>query len=738
MKLPKRYDSDKAEEKWQEFWEKKEIYKFDPKGKKPVYSIDTPPPTVSGEMHIGHAYSYSQMDIIARYRRMAGYNVFYPFGTDDNGLPTERLIERKKGVRHQDMERDEFTKFCLKVLKEELRPEYIQEWKNIGISADYDLFYTTINEHCRRISQESFLDLYDKDRIYRKEDPTIWCPKCHMALAQVELEDKELESEFADLIFKLEDGSDLIIATTRPELLSSCVAIFVHPEDEKNKELVGKKAVVPLFNQKVPILEDKRVDKEKGTGVVMCCTFGDQTDIEWYRAHDLPLKMSITEDGKMSELAGKYEGLKIKEARKKIIEDLEEKGLIKGRKKITHTVNVHERCGTDIEILHTTQWFIKYLDLKNKLLKAGREMNWYPEHMINRYTNWIEGLQWDWCISRQRFFGVPIPVWYCKKCGEPVLPDKEKLPIDPLKDKPDKKCKCGSSDFEPEEDILDTWATSSMTPQIAAELVPDRYEDIYPMSLRPQAHDIITFWLFNTVVKSQLHNDKNPFEDIMISGWALDPNGKKMSKSKGNVVDPKKMIEKYSVDALRFWAAGSSLGEDLPFKEKDLATAEKFSNKMWNASKFALMHLENYEENEPDKLRIVDKWMLSKLNNLIRSVTDSLEKYEYVQLKRQTEDFFWHDFCDNYLEIVKDRLYNPDKYELGKEPAQYVLYQTVLNSLKLMAPVMPYITEEIYHLYADCAASQVARPSAGISIPSNRQKGASRRKTPSASGTPVT
>lgn len=401
----------------------------------------------------------------------------------------------------------------------------------------------------------------------------------------------------------------------------------------------------------------------------------------------------------MTELAGKYEGMKIKEAREEIVKDLEEKDLVKDKRKITHEVNVHERCGTEIEILHSEQWFIKYLDLKDKLKKAGEKMDWYPDHMINRYTNWVDGLQWDWCISRQRFFGVPIPVWYCKKCGEAVLPKEENLPVDPLKDDPEKECECGSTEFEPEEDVLDTWATSSMTPQIAAELVPDRYDDVYPMSLRPQAHDIISFWLFNTVVKSQLHNDTNPFEDVMVSGWALDPEGEKMSSSKGNIVDPKEMIDKYSVDALRFWAAGSNLGEDLPFKEKDLVTAKKFETKMWNATRFALMHLDGYDEKEPDELRAVDRWILSKLNNLIRTVTDALEKYEFSQLKRETEDFFWHDFCDNYLEIVKDRLYNPDKYELGKKPAQYTLYKVALASLKLMAPIMPYLTEEIYHLY---------------------------------------
>jgi len=700
MDLPKRYDPKEAEPRLQEWWGSKGIFKFDPKSKKPIYSIDNPPPTVSGKMHMGHAFSYSQMDFIARYKRMRGYNLFYPFGTDDNGLATERLIEKEKKVRHTDMSRDEFVKFCLDVLDKEIRSRYLRDWKMIGISADYDVFYTTIDKHCRRASQKSFIDLYKMGREYQKEAPTIWCPTCHMAIAQVEMKDKEMDSAFNDIVFKLEDGSDLIIATTRPELLSSCVAVFVHPDDKKYKKLVGKKAKVPLFNQEVLIIADERADPEKGTGAAMCCTFGDQTDIEWYLAHNLPMVISITKTGFMNETAGKYKGMKIREARKNITEDLKEAGLLKKQEPIKHAVNVHERCETEIEILHTKQWFIKYLDLKDEFKQAGKKMNWYPKHMRHRLDNWIEGLQWDWCISRQRFFGVPFPVWYCKKCNAVILADEKDLPVDPLKDKPKKKCKCGSSEFEPEKDVLDTWATSSLTPQIAASLYPKLFDKLYPMSLRPQAHDIITFWLFNTLVKSQLHYKKAPWKDIMISGWALDKHGKKMSKSKGNVVEPQLMIEKYSADSLRFWAAGSSLGEDLSFQEKDLATGQKFVTKLWNASKFALMHLSDYDGKKPKELRTVDKWILSRMNTIVKESTESFDKYEYSKTKMAVEKFFWHELCNDYLEIIKDRLYNPEKYgKNGRKAAQYALYNIILSCLKLMAPIMPYITEELFQLY---------------------------------------
>ncbi len=707
--LPKTYNPKEIEPKWQRIWEEKGVYRFDPKSDKPVFSIDTPPPTVSGRMHLGHAFSYSQMDFIARFKRMQGYNVFYPFGTDDNGLPTERLVEKLNNVRAKDMDREAFVELCLKTLKKIL-PEFVQDWKNIGISCDFSLYYSTIDEHCRRISQRSFIELYKMGREYRKETPFIWCPNCQTAIAQVELEDKEVESSFNDIIFKVEGEEDLIISTTRPELLPACVAVFVHPEDERYKKYVGKKARVPLFNHEVEILADKRVDPEKGSGAVMCCTFGDTTDIEWYLEYNLELKEAITKDGRMTELAGKYAGLPIKEARKRIIEDLKKEGLLVKSRKITHIVNVHERCGTEIEILNTKQWFIKYLDLKEKFLELGRKIKWHPEHMRSRYENWIHGLKWDWCISRQRYFGVPFPVWYCKKCGEIKLAEIDELPVDPLAQNPSTPCeKCGSTEFEPEKDVLDTWATSSLTPDIAIELIKDEEmrKKLYPMSLRPQAHDIISFWLFNTVVKAWLHHNSIPWENVMISGWALDPEGKKMSKSKGNVIEPSYVLEKYSADALRLWASGSNLGEDLPFKEKDLVTAQRFLTKLWNASRFALTHLQDYHGEKPSQLNPVDAWLLSKLNRLVERVTEYMEEYRYSKARKEITNFFLQDFCDNYLEMVKFRLYgggsaSPQPLQDGWEDrisALYTLYRGLLTSLKLLAPFIPHITEEIYQAY---------------------------------------
>ncbi len=737
MQLPKQYNPKESEPKWQRFWEKEKIYKFNPKSKAEVYSIDTPPPTVSGKMHLGHAFSYSQQDFVVRFQRMLGKNIFYPFGTDNNGLATERLIEKTKKISAKKMDRKEFVEICLDTLKKELVPEYVSDMKNLAISCDWDIFYTTIDSHCQKISQRSFIDLYKNNRVYKKKTPIMICPLCSTAIAQVEMEDVQKSSTLNYIKARLDSGEYLIYATTRPELIPGCVGMSINKdgtyvkakkddeiwiiskealekfkdewsltfkEELKGKDLVGQTVTIPLTKAKKQVTHDQESKTEYGTGIVYYCTYGGAECVEWMQRHKGIKPIHIMGiDGKYNSFAGKYQGMDSLEARKQVLIDLEEDNSLVKKEQISHVVNVHERCGTDIEYVATEQWFIKYLDLREQFLKDGAKLNWYPKHMKQRLDNWIKGLKWDWCISRQRFFGVPFPVWYCKKCNEVILPKEEDLPVDPLKDKPKiKECpKCKSNEFIPEKDILDTWATSSLTPRLAIELMPENIQKkLYPMSLRPQAHDIITFWLFNTLVKSQLHYNVNPWEDVMISGHALDPKGKKMSKSKGNVVEPQKVIEQYSADCLRFWAAGSKLGDDLPYMEKDLITGKKFITKLWNASKFAIMHLEDYKGQKPKKIEVIDRWILSKLNHIIKESTQSFTKYEYSRTKAEVENFFWHEFCDNYLEIIKDRLYNPD--QRGKEQrlsAQYGLYHTLLAILKMMAPIMPNITEEIYQLY---------------------------------------
>ncbi|MBI2107050.1 valine--tRNA ligase [Candidatus Woesearchaeota archaeon] len=703
--MKENYNPNEAEPRLQKFWETNKIYQFDIKSKKPIFSIDTPPPTVSGKMHMGHAFSYSQMDFIARYKRMKGYNLFYPFGTDDNGLPTERLIEREKGVKAVDMERKAFVKLCLDSLEKEFRPRYIQDWKKIGMSCDFSLFYTTINEHSQKISQKSFLDLYRQKRAYRKEGPTIWCTECRTAIAQVEMQDEEKMTDLVYIEVKTEDGTPLVFATTRPELYPSCVGMSVNPEDARYKNIVGKKVVMPITGSKIIVTADKIVDPNFATGVVYFCSSGDAQFLEWEKNHPVKNKIYIlNKDGTMNQDAGKYKGLNILETRKKIVEDLQAIGAVKKIEPLKHVVNVHERCGTDVEYRVSKQWFIKYLDLKEKFLKDGGKLNWHPEYMKVRYDNWVKGLQWDWCISRQRYFGVPFPVWYCKKCSETILADEKDLPADPLYKRPNvAKCpKCSCKEFIPEKDVLDTWATSSLTPRIAIELIKNESlkKKLFPMSLRAQAQDIITFWLVNTLVKSQLHFKKNPWKDVMISGWGLDPKGKKMSKSKGNIIEPQDMMKKYSSDCLRFWASGSKLGDNLAFQEKELIACQKITVKLWNASKFVFMHMEDFNFKKPKKILTTDRCLVSKLNKLVKDCTESFDSYDYSRVKLDTEQFFWHTFCDNYLEIIKDRLYNPDKR--GKEArlsAQYALYASLLKIIKLMAPIIPHITEEVYQKY---------------------------------------
>ncbi|MBI2148049.1 valine--tRNA ligase [Candidatus Woesearchaeota archaeon] len=693
------YNFKDAEKKWREFWDRKGIYIYNKKSKAKNYIIDTPPPTVSGKMHIGHAFSYSQQDFIARYHRMKGENVFYPFGTDDNGLPTEKLVEKLKNVRSVKMPRQEFVVLCDKTIKE-IKNDFVNDWKIIGMSCDFSDIYSTIDEHCIRTSQKSFIDLFNKGLTYNSEGVTMWCVQCQTAIAQADLEDKERESKLNYIKTEVEGGGNVIFATTRPELMMACIAISVHPDDERYKSLVGKKAIIPVSNIKVPVIADDFSKMEFGTGAVYWCPYGDIHDLQFVRKHpELKVIHIMNKDGTLNEKAGKYKGMTVKEARDAVLEDWKSAGALVKQEPLKQVVNVHERCGTEIEFLSTRQWFIKILDNKKRFLEAGNKIKWYPEFMKIRYEHWIEGLQWDWCISRQRHFGVPFPVWNCKKCGNFVVADEKDLPVDPLVDKPKKKCKCGSNNFDGEQDVMDTWNTSSVTPQIILNWTGDNFYDfdfekIFPCSLRAQAHDIIRTWAFYTIVKSIYHHNEIPWKDIVISGHVLDPKGQAMHKSKGNVVEPAQVLSKYPADALRFWAAGSKLGDDLRYLEKDLATGYKTITKLWNAASFVKKHFENYKLRKAD-LEILDQWILYRLDKTIKACTVGFESYEYSKAKSAIELFFWKDFCDNYLEFVKHRVYS-EVSNKGKESALYTLHICLLNILKLFAPIMPYITEELY------------------------------------------
>ncbi|MCZ7573380.1 MAG: valine--tRNA ligase [Ardenticatenaceae bacterium] len=739
MGLPKRYDPGTVESRLQASWQEAGVFHFSPEAEGPVYSIDTPPSTVSGHLHLGHVYSYSHADFIARFWRMNGYNVFYPMGYDDNGLPTERLVERRLGVTAPEVGRRALIEKCLEV-SEEAEQEYERLWKRLGLSIDWRYTYRTIDEFSRYTSQFSFLDLVHRGLAYPREAPAIWCPECRTAIAQAELNDLERESEFVTLAFQLENGEVLPIATTRPELLPACVAVFVHPNDARFSGLVGQSVTVPLFGQTVPLLADPGADPEKGSGAVMGCTFGDTADVEWWYTHKLPLRAIIGRDGRLIAEAGEFAGLSVSEARRQIVATLDEQSLVLGRRPVPQSVRVHERCDTPVEYVVTQQWFIRVLDFKAALLAAGEQVAWHPAHMKARYREWVENLHWDWCISRQRYFGVPFPVWYCDRCGEVILADEQQLPVDPTDQQPARPCACGGTTFRPEEDVMDTWATSSLSPQIVGRWlegrsrrqtsevsedfgslqshvpgdnstdVPDThdaprrgappkglYTRVFPMSLRPQAHEIIRTWAFYTIVKSHHHFGAVPWKNVLISGWGLAGEGMgKISKSRGGgPMAPLEMIKRYSADAVRYWAASTGPGKDSVISEEKIQVGVKLVTKLWNVARFAERFVEEYHPPaEPPALSPADRWILSRTQRLIRRTTELFQAYDYAAAKSEMETFFWRDLADNYLEMAKQRLY--DEASMTHEGARYTLHHVLLTTVKLLAPFLPHVTEEIY------------------------------------------
>jgi valyl-tRNA synthetase len=703
MSIPERYDPAEAEARWQAAWAARRLYEFNPADPRPLFVIDTPPPTVSGEITIGHVYSYTQAECMARYQRMRGHNVYYPFGFDDNGLPTERFVERKRNIRAHQVGRQAFVAACLETTHE-IEARFEQFWRSLGFSVDWRLRYSTISPEAQRISQWSFLDLHRKGLIYRATTPNPWCIECRTAIAQAEIDDAERATTFYTITFR----PSLPIATTRPELLPACVAIFVHPEDTRYNGLIGSTARVPLSERTVPILADEAVDPQKGTGAVMCCTFGDATDVAWWQQHDLPLIPLLKRDGRLSKHAGPYEDLKLSEARERILADLAAAGALGEQHAATQTVRVHERCGTPLEILQTAQWYVRILDAKEQLLAAGRQINWYPAHMHNRYANWVEGLAWDWCISRQRFYGVPFPAWHCASCGTTILADEAQLPLDPASTTPPRPCPCGG-ELLPDEDVMDTWATSSVSPQIAARMFeePELYQRLFPMHLRPQGHDIIRTWAFYTIAKSLFHFGKLPWQNVMVSGHALDPLGLKISKSKNNApANPTLLIERHSADALRYWACNATLGSDQPISEEIMRQGRRLINKLWSAGRLLAAAGRRQEagpslcsttaDNPASCILPADKALLSSLQRLISTTTALMERYEYAQALDGVERFFWGTFCDQYLELVKGRLYDGDAEQ--KAAALSTSLTTFEALLKLFAPFMPHICEELHHL----------------------------------------
>ncbi len=715
------YDFKDVEEKWMDRWEEMGLYRFDRDSDRPVYSIDTPPRYASGYLHMGHAKNYLEFEMIARSRRLLGYNVYFPVGYDDNGLPTEKFVEEELGLSKRELDRVEFIERCREA-SEELEDQMTEVFKRIGMSWDWSTLYRTIDDRSVKTAQRSFLELYEDGELYRDKEPTIWCPYHNTALAQAEVEEIERKTKLNYLHFQLKDGKKIEIATTRPELLPSCVAVFVHPKDERYQDLIGKKAEVPLFGQEVSIIEGEEVDPDFGSGMVMVCTFGDNTDVEMWKKYDLPLRVSIDKEGRMKEEADEYEGLEIKEAQERIIEDLIEKEIIFKQEEIEQKVGACWRCDTPVEFIPTKQWFVKTLQYKDKLLELGDSLDWYPDYYKHRYEDWVKNLKWDWCISRQRYYGVPFPLWYCEECGEVRLADQEDLPVDPRRDEIGYSCEnCGSSSLKPEMDVMDTWMTSSLTPQIGLNWVNDEefFKEHFPMSMRPQSHDIIRTWAFYTILKSNFHHDSIPWEDIMVSGYVYTEEGVGMSSSKGTGVSPQKIIDEYGADCLRYWAAGAGIGEDIIYREKDVIRGQKILTKLWNASRLVKMHLEDYEEKEPE-LTTIDRWILSNTKKIVEECEALYRNYDISKVREIVTNFFKHKFCDNYLELIKYRLYEEEISKEDKQAALYTVHRSLLSILKVFSPIIPYVTEEIYNdLFKDIEQEKSIHVSDWPDIPSD-------------------
>lgn len=761
--LPKNLEFNEVESKLQEFWNQKKIYEFNESDSRPVFAVDTPPPTVSGSLHVGHIFSYTQTDIMARYQRMLGKNVFYPMGWDDNGLPTERRVQNffhircdanqpyepglelppilstmtekeltEKRVPQRNLSRKNFIEHCHRLTTEDEKV-FKKLWSRIGLSVDWRLEYATIDDHSRKIAQMSFLDLQQKGHLYQVQAPTLWDCDFQTAVAQAELEDREIPGAFHEIEFEVDGGGAFTIATTRPELLPACVGVTFHPEDPRYQSLAGKFAVTPLFGVRVPIFASPLVQKDKGTGILMVCTFGDQTDVQWWREHSLQTRVVIGKAGLMLPVQfssdakqefpsvnpeaanaaySKIQGRNVKQAQKLVVEMLhtaDSRGKVAMKaapKPIQHAVKFYEKGDRPVEFLITRQWFVRLLDKKDQLLKFGSQVQWHPDFMEVRFKNWTENLGIDWCISRQRFFGVSIPVWYpidskgVVQYERPMFPSAEQLPVDPMTDRPQgyQESQRGKADgFVGESDVFDTWFTSSLTPQLGSHwgVNPTRHKKLFPMDMRPQAHEIIRTWAFYTIAKAMMHENQIPWKHIVISGWVLDPDRKKMSKSKGNVVTPAAYMDEFGSDAVRYWAGLARYGSDTTFDTGVMKIGRRLAMKIFNASKFAL-------QNSAVEAKItepLDIAFLKKLKEQCRLAKQSFESWEPGAALMEVEKFFWSNFTDSYVELIKSRTMG-QKDGPAERQAQASAVHTarfaVRTFLKLFAPFLPYTTEEVW------------------------------------------
>ena len=702
--MPKEYNFAEIERKWQQKWEEMGIYHYDWSDKKRVpYSIDTPPPYPSGELHMGNVLNWTYFDMVARYKRMQGFNVLFPQGWDCHGLGIEIQVEKTNNIRKRDLPTDQFRKMCM-----ELVEKYIAMMKEsilkLGCSIDWTTEYRTMNPDYWRRTQLSFILLFKKGFMYQGTHPVNWCPRDETAIADAEVDYQKKDGTLHYIRFPFEGSNEYaLIATTRPEFIPACVAIEVNPKDERYSNFIGKTIKVPLINRPVQVIGDECVDPKFGTGVVMICTYGDKEDVKTVIKHKLPVVMLLTENGRINENGGKYANLYLNQARAAIVKDLAELGLLEKTEKISHEVGVCDRCKTQVEVLERKQWFMNTRKLTDTVEQAANEIVWYPDYMKNRLIDWAKSLDWDWVISRQRLFATPIPVWYCKTCGELILAQENWVPIDPKLEKPhiDKCPKCGGKEFISEQDVLDTWMDSSITCAVHAGW-PDRadWKHLYPASVHPSGTDIIRTWAYYLMVRHLAMFNEKPFSSCLINGMVLGSDGRKMSKSLKNYAAAPEVLNKNGADATRQWAAGGgATGSDIPYRAQDVEYGRRFLVKLWNVSGFACNLLGDYkpeEESEVD-LQLLDKWIISKTENLTKKVTEAFEKCQFNIAIEEIRNFTWHVFCDFYVEAVKDRLYREDIYGKGnRAAAQYTLYEVLYRLLQLLAPVIPHLTEEIY------------------------------------------
>jgi valyl-tRNA synthetase len=742
------YDAAGAEARWRARWEAWDLYRWDsrrPRGE--TFVVDTPPPTVSGALHVGHLFSYTHQDLIVRQKRMAGFNVFYPMGWDDNGLPTERRVQNVFNVRCDPslpyrpgyrpdpdrqgpaelVSRPNFIELCHEVTsRDELA--FKDLFQRLGLSVDWSLEYATIDDHCRRLGQLSFLRLHEAGEVYQATRPTLWDVDFRTAVAQAEVEDREVRGALYRLRFGLEGGAVLPIATTRPELLAACVAVVVHPGDERYRRLVGGHAVTPLFSARVPVLADPRADPARGTGAVMVCTFGDATDVEWWRQYGLPLRQVVDPAGRLAAVAfgapgresldparagavwAQLAGLDVARGRARVVDLLREAGALEGEaESLVHAVKFYEKGDRPLELIPTRQWFVRLLEHRDALIEQGERIAWHPPFMRARYRNWVEGLNQDWAISRQRYFGVPFPVWYPlddrgePRYDEPILARPEALPVDPLAQAPpghDESRRGQPGGFAGDPDVQDTWATSSLSPQIESrwELDPARHRALFPMDLRPQSHEIIRTWAFYTIVKAWLHERTVPWHHAVISGWVLDPDRKKMSKSKGNVVTPAHLLDRYSADAARYWAARARPGVDTAHDEGVFKVGRRLVTKLFNAGRFVLGCLGGVDDGRLGPAAItaeLDRALAARLREVVATATGACEAFDWAAALESVEAFFWAELCDDYLELVKTRAYR-EPLDAPRLSALATLRLALSVTLRLFAPVLPTITEELW------------------------------------------